>query len=97
LMHVDAAQSAGKIRVDVDELNTDLLRLAGHKMYAPKGIGALYVRRSVRMEPLIHGAGHESGRRAGTENVPYIVALGEASRIAQVSLPEIEQRLARAR
>jgi len=82
LVHVDAAQSAGKIPVDVAALGADLLTLAGHKLYAPKGVGALYVRRGVRLEPLIHGAGQESGRRAGTENVPYMVGLGAACRIA---------------
>jgi cysteine desulfurase len=97
LMHVDAAQSAGKIRVDVGELAADLLSLAGHKMYAPKGIGALYVRRGVCVESLIHGAGHESGRRAGTENVPCMVALGEACRIAQAGLAEAGERLQRLR
>jgi len=97
LMHVDAAQSAGKIRVDVGELGADLLSLAGHKMYAPKGVGALFVRRGVRLEPLIHGAGHESGRRAGTENVPYIVALGEASRLVHGDLAETNARLTRLR
>jgi len=97
LMHVDAAQSAGKIRVDVGELGADLLSLAGHKMYAPKGVGALFVRRGVRLEPLIHGAGHESGRRAGTENVPYIVALGEASRLVPGDLAETNARLTRLR
>jgi cysteine desulfurase len=97
LMHVDAAQSAAKIRVDVDELGADLLTLAGHKMYAPKGIGALFVRRGVRLESLVHGAGHESGRRAGTENVPYMVALGEAARIAHADLPEAGARLKRLR
>jgi cysteine desulfurase len=78
LIHVDAAQSAAKIGVDVEELSADLLTLAGHKMYAPKGVGALFVRRGVRLESLIHGAGHESARRAGTENVLYAVALGES-------------------
>jgi len=97
LMHVDAAQSAAKIRVDVGELGADLLTLAGHKMYAPKGVGALFVRRGVGLEPLIHGAGHESGRRAGTENVPYIVGLGEACRIAHADLPETGARLKRLR
>ena len=82
LVHVDAAQSAGKIPVDVARLGADLLTLAGHKLYAPKGVGALYVKRGVRLEPLIHGAGQESGRRAGTENVPYMVGLGAACRIA---------------
>ncbi|MGH8682149.1 MAG: cysteine desulfurase family protein [Burkholderiales bacterium] len=95
LMHVDAAQSAGKIRVDVGELGADLLTLAGHKMYAPKGIGALFVRRGVGLERLIHGAGHESGRRAGTENVPYIVGLGEACRLAHADLAETAARLKR--
>lgn len=86
LMHVDASQSAGKLPVNVKELGADLLTLAGHKLYAPKGVGALYVRRGVHLEPLIHGAGHESGRRAGTENVPYIVALGAACRLASSDL-----------
>ena len=87
LFHTDAAQSCGKIDVDVDRLNVDLLTIAGHKMYAPKGVGALYVREGVKMDSYIHGAGHESGRRAGTENVPYIVGLGEASEIARRTLP----------
>ncbi|MPZ45980.1 MAG: aminotransferase class V-fold PLP-dependent enzyme [Betaproteobacteria bacterium] len=86
LLHVDAAQSAGKIAVDVNALGADLLTLAGHKLYAPKGVGALYVRSGIVLEPLIHGAGQESGRRAGTENVPYIVALGAACRIARERL-----------
>ncbi len=97
LMHVDAAQSAGKIRVEVGELAADLLTLAGHKMYAPKGVGALFVRRGISLEPLVHGAGHESGRRAGTESVPNVVALGEASRIAHADLPEASARLQRLR
>ncbi|MCG3148706.1 MAG: Cysteine desulfurase IscS [Verrucomicrobiae bacterium] len=82
LMHTDAAQSAGKIPVRVDDLNVDLLTLAGHKFYAPKGVGAFYIRRGVEIDPLIHGASHESGRRAGTENVPLIVALGKACELA---------------
>jgi cysteine desulfurase len=86
LMHTDAAQSVGKISTLVDELNVDLLTIAGHKFYAPKGIGALYVRRGVEIDPLIHGASHESGRRAGTENVPLIVALGKASELAASEL-----------
>src|SRR5207244_13233162 len=93
LMHTDAAQSLGKIPVNVDDLNVDLLSVAGHKLYAPKGVGALYVRRGVRLEPLIHGAGHESSRRAGTENVPYLVALGAAAEIARRSLPLTTERL----
>ncbi len=82
LFHTDAAQSVGKVPVDVRASGVDLLTVAGHKMGAPKGIGALYVRRGVGLEPLIHGAGHEGGRRAGTENVPYIVGLGEAAALA---------------
>jgi cysteine desulfurase len=76
--HTDAAQSVGKIPTHVDELGVDLLTVAGHKLYAPKGIGALYVRPGTPLDPLIHGAGQEHGRRAGTENVPYVVALGAA-------------------
>jgi cysteine desulfurase len=83
LSHTDAAQSAGKIPVRVDELGVDLLSLAGHKFYAPKGVGVLYVRKGVCLEPLIHGAGHESGRRAGTENILLDVALGAACELAQ--------------
>ena len=83
LSHTDAAQSAGKVPVRVDELGVDLLSLAGHKLYAPKGVGALYVRKGVCLEPLIHGAGHESGRRAGTENILLDVALGAACELAQ--------------
>ena len=82
LFHTDAAQSVGKIPVSVNELKVDFLSIAGHKFYAPKGVGALYIRRGVAIEPLIHGAGHESGRRAGTENVPLIVALGKACELA---------------
>ena len=93
LCHTDAAQSAGKIPVGVDELGVDLLSLAGHKLYAPKGIGALYVRKGVCLEPLIHGAGHESGRRAGTENILLDVALGAACELAQswLALESIRQ------
>jgi cysteine desulfurase len=93
LMHTDAAQSTGKIPVDVNDLGVDLLTVAGHKLYAPKGVGVLYVRRGVRLEPLIHGAGHEAGRRAGTENVPYLVALGAACDIARRSLPAATDKL----
>jgi cysteine desulfurase len=93
LMHTDAAQSMGKIRVDVNELGVDLVTVAGHKLYAPKGVGLLVVRQGVTLEPLIHGAGHEGGRRAGTENVPYVVALGKACELARQSLPGATQRL----
>jgi cysteine desulfurase len=93
LTHTDAAQSLGKIEVDVANLGVDLLTVAGHKLYAPKGIGVLYIRRGVALEGLIHGAGHEGGRRAGTENVPYLVALGRACELAQAALPTATSRL----
>lgn len=83
LLHTDAAQSVGKIATKVDHLRIDLLSIAGHKLYAPKGIGALYIRKGTPVEPLIHGAGHESGRRAGTENVLLIVGLGKACEVAK--------------
>lgn len=86
LFHVDAAQSCGKIPVDVRAIGCDLLTVAGHKLYAPKGVGALYVRSGVVLHPLIHGADYEGGRRAGTENVPYLVALGRAAEIAEAKL-----------
>jgi cysteine desulfurase len=93
LVHADAAQSVGKIPVNVQDMGVDLLSVAGHKLYAPKGIGVLYVRHGVKLEPLIHGAGHELGRRAGTENVPYIVGLGKACELARQSLPAAGGRL----
>src|SRR5260370_12298224 len=93
LMHTDAAQSLGKIPVNVDDLGIDLLSIAGHKLYAPKGAGALYIRRGVKLEPLIHRAGHESGPRAGTANVPYIVGFGTPCQIARQSLPQASERL----
>jgi len=83
VFHTDAAQSVGKIDTKVDHLGIDLLSIAGHKVYAPKGIGALYIRKGTPIEPLIHGAGHESGRRAGTENVLLTVGLGKACEIAK--------------
>lgn len=80
--HTDAAQSTGKISVNVDNLNVDLLSIAGHKLYAPKGVGLLYVRRGQHLTKLMHGASHESNRRPGTENVLEIVGLGKAAEIA---------------
>ena len=94
LLHVDGAQTAGKIPTRVRELGVDLFSLAGHKMYAPKGIGALYVRRGVSLEPQMHGAAHEGGLRAGTENVPYIVGLGTAASLAEQELSRQTDRLA---
>lgn len=82
LFHTDAAQSVGKIATKVDQLGVDLLTIAGHKIYAPKGVGALYIRDGVTLEPLIHGAGHESGRRAGTESALLATALGAACTVA---------------
>lgn len=82
LIHTDASQSAGKVVLDIADLGVDFLTLAGHKLYAPKGIGALYIRAGVHIEPLIHGAGHEEGRRAGTENTPYIIGFGKACELA---------------
>jgi cysteine desulfurase len=81
-LHTDAAQSVGKILVDVDSLGVDLLTIAGHKLYATKGVGAIFVRDGIPLEPLLHGAGHEAGRRAGTENVLQIVGLGAACELA---------------
>lgn len=78
LFHSDAVQGAGKIETKVDKLKADLLSISGHKMYGPKGIGALYVKKGVKIEPLLHGGGHERGLRAGTENVPGIIGLGKA-------------------
>jgi len=86
LCHTDASQSLGKVAMDVKELGVDFLTIAGHKLYAPKGIGALYMKTGIQIEPLIHGAGHESGRRAGTENTPFNVALGRACELAGESL-----------
>lgn len=81
--HTDAAQSVGKIPTKVDTLGVDLLTIAGHKLYAPKGVGALYVRGGITLEPLIHGAGHEQGRRAGTESALLAVGLGMACSLVQ--------------
>lgn len=86
LIHTDAAQSIGKIKADVQDLGVDLLSIAGHKLYAPKGVGALYIKRGVRIEKYMHGANHEQDMRPGTENVPYIVALGKACELVSLNL-----------
>lgn len=93
LVHTDAAQTVGKIRVNIDELDVDLISMSGHKVYAPKGIGALYVRGGVALEPLIHGADHEGGLRAGTENVPHIVGFGKACALAAKSMDDTAARM----
>lgn len=93
VVHTDAAQSVGKIPVDVDSLGVDLLSIAGHKLYAPKGVGALYVRSGTRLETLLSGAGHERGMRPGTENVAGIVALGKACDIAEREIISEQMRL----
>lgn len=93
LLHTDAAQSVGKIPTKVAELGVDLLTVAGHKLYAPKGVGALYIRQGVQLEPLMHGAGHEAGQRAGTENVLLDVALGAACELVAADLESRRARL----
>jgi cysteine desulfurase len=93
LMHTDAAQSVGKIPTLVEDLNVDLLSVAGHKVYAPKGIGALYIRDGVETEIFCHGAGQENGRRAGTENVLEIAGLGKACEIAETELEKHHKRM----
>src|SRR5207245_1393944 len=87
LFHTDAAQSIGKIATEVDRLGVDLLSIAGHKVYAPKGVGALFVRRDIAIEPLIHGADHERGRRAGTESALLAAGLGKACELARDLTP----------
>jgi cysteine desulfurase len=87
LLHTDAAQSVGKVPTGVNDLGVDLLSIAGHKAYAPKGVGALFVRRGLSLEPLIHGAGHETGRRAGTESALLAVGLGKACELARDLAP----------
>jgi cysteine desulfurase len=97
LVHTDAAQSVGKIPVKVDDLGVDLLTVAGHKLYAPKGVGALYVRRGTRLKPVVVGAGHERGLRPGTENVASIVGLGAACTVARQSLAAESERVQKLR
>ena len=91
--HTDAVQTVGKIPVDVEKLNVDMLSLSSHKLYGPKGVGALYIKKGVRIEPLLHGGGHERGIRPGTENVPGVVGLGKACTIANQNLERDAQKL----
>ena len=93
LFHTYAVQAVGSVPVDVKEMNIDLLSLAGHKLYGPKGIGALYIRRGIRIDNLIHGGGQERGRRAGTENIPGVVGLGKAIELATENIEENRARL----
>lgn len=95
--HTDAVQSYGKIPIDVHAMNIDLLSMSAHKLYGPKGVGALYVRNGVRMEPLLHGGGHEFRKRSGTENVPGIVGFGKAAEIASKEMPSEARRLVKLR
>jgi cysteine desulfurase len=96
-LHTDAAQAVGKVRVQVQELEVDLLTVSGHKLYAPKVVGALYARQGLALEPILHGAGQEPGLRAGTGNVAGIVALGAAAALAARSLDASEERLEKLR
>jgi cysteine desulfurase len=93
LFHTDASQTVGKISVSVRELGVDLLTVTGHKMYAPKGIGALYVHNGLQLEPAIYGGGQERGLRAGTENVANIAALGHAAHLAATTLTDDPDRI----
>ncbi len=97
LFHTDAVQTFGKVKVDVEELNVDLLSLSSHKVHGPKGVGALYIKKGVRITPLIHGGGQERGIRSGTENVPGIVGFGKACEIASNDLDKNYQRLIKTR
>jgi cysteine desulfurase len=92
-VHTDAVQAAVSLSLDIEMLGVDLLSIAGHKFYAPKGIGALYVRRGTRLAPLVHGGGQERGRRSGTENVPYIVGMAEAIALVQSARESNNARL----
>ena len=92
LMHTDAAQAVGKMQINVADLGVDLMTIAGHKFYAPKGIGALLIGKGIKMEPLIHGAGHENGFRAGTENTPYIVGLAKALELSTSRIDQYQSK-----
>jgi cysteine desulfurase len=97
LFHTDAVQAVGKVPISVGDLGIDLLSLSGHKIYGPKGIGALYVGSGVKIDPYVHGGGHEEGRRAGTENIPGIVGLGMAAEVAANGLEERSAKLTKVR
>ncbi|MGL4741268.1 MAG: cysteine desulfurase NifS [Sarcina sp.] len=93
IFHTDAVQAVGNVKIDVKEMNIDLLSLAAHKFYGPKGVGALYVRRGIKIDNLVHGGSQERARRAGTENIPGIVGLGKAIELATENLEEHSKRL----
>lgn len=95
--HTDAVQAVGKLNLNVKELGVDLLSISAHKFYGPKGVGALYVKKGVKLWPLLHGGGHERGLRSGTENVAGIAGLGEAARLAKIELSEEEVRIKKLR
>jgi len=97
LLHTDASQSVGKIPTYVDQLDVDLLTVACHKFYGPKGVGALFVREGVSLEPLLHGASHERGMRGGTENTPYIVGMGQAAHLAASCIDESSESMTKLR
>lgn len=97
LFHTDAVQTVGKIPIDINELGIDLLSLSSHKIYGPKGVGALYKKQGVFLQTLIHGGGHEGGLRSGTENVSGIVGLGKAAEVAMSKLPTEKERLTKMR
>lgn len=97
IFHTDAVQVAGKIPIDVKKLDVDLLSISGHKLYAPKGIGVLFIKKGTKLHPLLHGGSHEKNRRAGTENVPYIVGLAKACEIASKNMKEENERLLKLR
>jgi len=95
--HTDAVQSVGKIPVNVGDMNVDLLSISAHKLYGPKGVGVLYIRRGVQIDPLLHGGGHERGMRPGTENIPGIVGLGKACQIAEENLDHNQEYITQLR
>jgi len=95
--HTDAAQSFGKVPIDVKAMNIDLMTINAHKLYGPKGVGALYIRKGVKVEPLLHGGGHEFGLRSGTENVPGIVGFAEAVELRKEEMDSEAQRLSKFR
>ncbi|MFH1285385.1 MAG: cysteine desulfurase family protein, partial [Candidatus Micrarchaeota archaeon] len=97
VFHSDAVQTLGKIPIDVKKMNVDLMSFSSHKLHGPKGVGALYVRKGVKLEPLIYGGNHEKGMRAGTENVAGIVGFAKAAEIAQKELPKEMKRIANLR